>query len=217
MSTRCPICDRCKPMHNGPCFVACYRKGVGVRGGPGRPPPVIDVKSSMASSTAPRPAVPWHLLPPTFGRWQNGVWLLQSLGDNKGHWKQILDTLTTQDRTQQGDARPRPSAGIIDAQSVKTAKQGTTIGYDAGKKGQGTQAPPAGSIPTGRVLEGVVYRCVGNPDADGLKALLHRYGAPSGAPTQKKCGVDGGYRGESPSKRGSPQLKTYPQNSAGSG
>ena len=103
-----------------------------------------------------------------------------------------IDTLTTQDRTQQG-RRPRPSAGIIDAQSVQTAKQGTTIGYDAGKKGKGRKRHLLVDT-DGRVLEGVVT-AASVSDADGLKALLRSYGAHR-VPRLKKRWVDGGYRGE---------------------
>ena len=130
----------------------------------------------------------------------NGVWLLQSVAVNKAIGSRILEALTTQDRTQQG-RHLRPSAGIIDAQSVKTAKQGTTIGYDAGKKVKVRKRHLLVDT-DGRVLEGKVT-AASVSDADGLKALLQSYGAHTECPDSKKCGSMAAIEAK-PSKHGSP-------------
>jgi transposase len=56
-----------------------------------------------------------------------------------GTLDRIHDRLRT--RVRQGEGKtPKPSAGILDSQSVKTTEQGGPKGYDAGKKNRRPQA-----------------------------------------------------------------------------
>lgn len=61
-------------------------------------------------------------------------------------WQQIHDTLRGQVRVASGK-EPQPSAGSIDSQTVKAARNAGERGYDAGKKNQRGQAThPGGYI-----------------------------------------------------------------------
>ena len=56
-----------------------------------------------------------------------------------GTWDRIHDRLRTRVRQRDGRA-PKPTAAILDSQSVKTTEQGGPKGYDAGKKNLRPQA-----------------------------------------------------------------------------
>ena len=177
-------------MHNGSRSVLCYRIVFGV----GAVRVVRRVRYAWWSTAfihRAKTGGPWRLLPASFGSWKT-VYGYFHRWRQQGDWKRILDTLTKQNRTEQG-RRPTPSAGLSDAQSVKTATQGKTIGYDAGKKVKGRKRPLLVDT-EGRLIECVVT-AASTSDADGLKALLSTYFSPT-VQRLKKLWVDGGYRGE---------------------
>src|SRR5262249_22507557 len=60
-----------------------------------------------------------------------------------GTWDRIHDALRTQVRQAAGK-KPKPTAAILDSQSVKTTEQGGPRGLDAGKKSQRPQAVRGG-------------------------------------------------------------------------
>ena len=100
-------------------------------GGPGRPPrdrrPIVNGLLYLNKT-----GCPWALLPCCFGPWKTGYdsfrrWSLQ------GVWPSVLDRLIKRERRQSGRAA-MPWAGGVDSQTIKTATQGKTIGYDAGKR-----------------------------------------------------------------------------------
>jgi len=79
-----------------------------------------------------RSGCPWRYLPEGFPPWQT-VYSLFRAWEADGTWEQINTSLTRQARTQAG-REARPSAGVIDSQSVKTTRKGGRTAMTAAKK-----------------------------------------------------------------------------------
>ncbi len=90
------------------------------------------------------------------------------------------------------DARPEPTAAIIDSQSAKTNEQGGIDGYDAGKKVTGRKRHLLVDA-MGLVLA-VVVHSAGIQDRDGAKLVLER--ARNRFERLKLIWADGGYAGK---------------------
>ena len=147
---------------------------------------------------------PWALLPCCFGPWKT-VYDYFRRWSQQGVWPQVLDRLTQQERRRHGRAA-RPSAGGVDSQTIKTATQGKTTGYDAGKKIQGRKRHLL--VDTSGLLRQVVVTAADVDDREGLKQVLTRLGA-SGVARLRKLWADGGYCGEAIRQWVANQKKTH--------
>jgi len=123
---------------------------------------------------------PWGTVYGYFLRWSKA-----------GIWQRIHDTLRARVRQKAGRHK-HPTAGSIDAQSVKTSASAGIKGFDAGKKIQGRKRHIL--VDTLGLLMAVVVTAASVQDRDGAKLLLQSL---SGSCKKiRRIWVDGGYRGK---------------------
>ena len=159
-------------------------------GGPGRPP--CEERTILIGILyVTKTGCQWRMLPKEFGRWET-VYGYFNRWSQQGVWQQITVALNRQERQRQG-RKPTPSAGCVDSQSIKTATQGQTKGYDGNKKINGRKRHLL--VDTLGLIWGVVVTAADGGDREGLIGLLTAYFAP-GVQRLRKLWVDGGYRSQ---------------------
>lgn len=135
--------------------------------------------------------IPWRLLPTDFPPWKTVYHIFRkwTLNDT---WASLQDALRTCVRAAEGK-RSRPTAAILDSQSVKSDPHGGAVGYDAGKRIQGRKRHLLGDT-LGLVL-GAVVTPASTTERDGAQAVLQR--VLGWFTWLRLLWVDGGYCGES--------------------
>jgi putative transposase len=159
-------------------------------GGPGRPP--CDLRRVMNGIVyLLKTGCQWRLLPRDFGKWST-VYAYCTRWRRAGVWARLMAALRRWERQRQG-RQPEPSAGRIDSQSIRTATQGTAVGFDGNKKIKGRKRHLW--VDTLGLIPAVVVTSASADDRVGLMILLERYRA-TGAKRLRRLWVDGGYRAE---------------------
>jgi transposase len=132
----------------------------------------------------------WRALPRSYPHW-NTVHRYHVMWSRDGTWEAIVDRLRTLVRQAEGHRRD-PSAGIVDARSVRGAATVThpTRGYDAGKRTSGRKC--YGIVDTLGLLVGVVVAAAGMSDNRGGTICFQRAWPKSARWTTVFC--DGGFK-----------------------
>ena len=158
--------------------------------GPGRPPKYPRRKVLDACCYVIRSGCPWRMLPKDLPPWQT-VYAHFRRWAEAGLFEQMHDRLRAMWREREHRA-VQPTAGIIDAQSVKTSAQGGVRGFDAGKKVKGRKRHLVTDT-LGLVLA-VLITGANVQDRDAAEPVVAA--GKSKYPTLVKGWADGGYGGK---------------------
>lgn len=133
--------------------------------------------------------IPWRLLPDSFPPWKTIYSIFRKWSLNHT-WESINARLRALAREQRGK-RSRPTAAILDSQSVKSDGHGGTVGYDAAKKITGRKRHLL--VDTLGLVLGVLVTAASVPEREGAQTLLSR--VLCWFDWLRKMWVDGGYSG----------------------
>ena len=133
---------------------------------------------------------PWRYLPTDFPAWKTVYHVFRQWIRNH-QWAALNDALRTLVRKTHGK-RSRPTAAILDSQSVKSAGHGGSVGYDAGKRIKGRKRHLL--VDTLGLVLGVAVTPASTTERDGAQMVLGR--VLGWFTWLRILWVDGGYTGE---------------------
>jgi transposase len=113
---------------------------------------------------------PWRYLPSDFPAWKT-VYPVFRQWIRTHQWAALNDALRTLVRSTHGK-RSRPTAAILDSQSVKSAGHGGSVGYDAGKRIKGRKRHLL--VDTLGLVLGVAVTPASTTERDGAQMVLGR-------------------------------------------
>jgi putative transposase len=133
---------------------------------------------------------PWRYLPADFPPWKTVYHVFRQWMLNH-QWAALNDALRTLVRRTH-DKRSRPTAAILDSQSVKSAGHGGQVGYDPGKRIKGRKRHLL--VDTLGLVLGVAVTPASTTERDGAQVVLGR--VLGWLTWLRILWVDGGYTGE---------------------
>ena len=134
--------------------------------------------------------IPWRLLPINFPPWKTVFHVFRKWTVDHT-WESIHARLRAHIR-KAANKRCRPTAAILDSQSVKSDGHGGAVGFDAGKRIQGRKRHVL--VDTLGMIPGVFVTPASTTERDGAKGLLDRI--LGCFHWLRLLWVDGGYTGE---------------------
>ncbi len=135
----------------------------------------------------------WRMLPHDLPPWKT-VYHYFRLWRKTGLWERLNRILREKARLQFGKKR-RPSAAVLDSQSIKTSEGGRECGFDAGKQVSGRKRHTL--VDTLGLLLKVIVTAGNVQDRDGAKCLLEEIsGEEEVIKRLELIWADGSYRGE---------------------
>ena len=134
--------------------------------------------------------IQWRLLPTNFPPWKTIYHIFRRWTLN-GTWEAIHDRLRALVRKGAGK-RSRPTAAILDSQSVKSDPHGGVVGYDAGKRIKGRKRHLL--VDTLGLILGIFVTPASTPEREGAQGLLER--TLGWLSWLRLLWVDGGYNGD---------------------
>ena len=133
--------------------------------------------------------VQWRLLPATFPPWQT-VYHIFRRWTLDHTWEALNARLRAFVRQNEGK-RSRPTAAVLDSQTVKSDPHGGGVGYDAGKRIKGRKRHLL--VDTLGLVLGVLVTAANVPEREGAQSLLSR--TLNWFSWLRRMWVDGGYSG----------------------
>ncbi len=134
--------------------------------------------------------IQWRLLPHNFPPWKTVYHIFRKWSLN-ATWAAINDRFRALVRERAGK-RSRPTAAILDSQSVKSDPHGGAVGYDAGKRIKGRKRHLL--VDSLGLILGIFVTPASTPERDGAQGLLER--TLAWFAWLRLLWVDGGYTGD---------------------